>query len=91
MDPFSATTTRKKIKSLEKKICLGSYQEWVLLIKVSTNEPFIFSPVSYTELHLPVILEKLESLGGFILSSEPSSHKCTTVVACKGQKFIIHC
>ncbi|KAJ4813517.1 F-box protein family-like [Rhynchospora pubera] len=91
INPSDGTIEERSVPMMQQKICVGVFGEWILLMDPKSKELTLFSVTFDQKFSLPRLLEPLESLGGFILTSDPTSTKCKAFIVSKGETFILHC
>ncbi|KAJ4789857.1 F-box protein family-like [Rhynchospora pubera] len=94
MDPYNHSTVEKKIPLLIGKLCLGCFEDWLLLVDESTKATFFLHRSLDPKLKVclpPLRGESFERLGSCVVSASPTSHKCVVTFVGRGRDVILYC
>ncbi|KAJ4769564.1 F-box protein family-like [Rhynchospora pubera] len=94
MDQYDHSTVERKIPQLKGKLCLGCFEDWLLLADESTKVTFFLHRTLDPKLNIylpPLRGESFERLGSCVISSSPTSQKCVVILVGRGRNVILYC
>ncbi|KAJ1691881.1 hypothetical protein LUZ63_016036 [Rhynchospora breviuscula] len=94
MDPYNHIMVERKIPQLKGKLCLGCFEDWLLLADELTKETFFLHRTLDPKLKVllpPLRGESFDHLGSCIVSSSPTSHRCVVTFVGRGRDVILYC
>ncbi|KAJ1703690.1 hypothetical protein LUZ63_003469 [Rhynchospora breviuscula] len=99
IDPYNHCTVNRKIPHLKGKLCVGCFEDWLLLADEFTKEIFFLHRTLDPKLkvHLPSLcVEYFKCLRGCVVSSSPLSRECLVTFVgngefLRGENIILYC
>ncbi|KAJ3690115.1 hypothetical protein LUZ61_019279 [Rhynchospora tenuis] len=90
-DPINNSLEERILpKFLQGKICLGCYEQWILLSDELTRETFFLSTISFAKICIPPLPESPEFINAKICtSSPPNSSNCIVILVCSIKTFLL--
>jgi hypothetical protein len=79
INPFNGRFFEASLPIFKGKTCLGCFRDWLLMLDEGTRECFLGNVTSYSKISLPPLLDPIDSLGKFALSSQTHCHACLHV------------
>uniref|UniRef100_A0A0D9WXU9 KIB1-4 beta-propeller domain-containing protein n=1 Tax=Leersia perrieri TaxID=77586 RepID=A0A0D9WXU9_9ORYZ len=92
ISPFEGIHLKISSPILDGKQCLRCIADWLLLFDEVTKECYLTNIISHSKVHLPPLLEPLDNLGRYALSSPTTLPDSTIMFACSNfDKFVLYC
>jgi Protein of unknown function (DUF295) len=91
INPFNGSNEERTIEKMQKRLCLGCFGDWILLMHVSGKRMVLLNLTSDTEIKLPPFPKSFFEIGCFAISSCPTSPRCVIVMAGRYSTCLLYC
>lgn len=91
INPFNGSNEERSIAKMQKKVCLGCFGDWILLIDIFSKGMVLLNMSSDAEIKLPPFPKSWKELGCFAISSCPASPGFVIVMAGRHEDYLLYC